>query len=95
MGQSNTIHQNGKARITEFNPALIQARADDQQARYMAALELVRAIDENLTTGRQHYRTKSGQLLRTLDEVVRAILADNLLVEAESVAWPQDLARAA
>ena len=95
MGKVNTIQQNGKARITEFNPALIQSRVEDQQARYMAALALVQAIDENLATGRQHYRTKSGHLLRTLDEVVRAIMADNLLIEAESISWSQDLARAA
>ena len=95
MGQLNTLHQNGKTSVNGFTPILIKSKPTDQAARYQAALDLVALIDENLSTGRQHYRTKSGQLLRTLDEVVRAILADNLVIETNAVTWDQDLARAA
>ena len=95
MGQVNTIPQTDQPRPNTFTPRLVKPRIDDQETRYLAALALVQIIDENLTTGRQHYRTRSGQLLRTLDEVIRAILADNLLIEAEEAAWEQELARAA
>lgn len=44
-----------------------------------AARELVARIDEDLTRGIRHYYTKSGKLLTTLDEVVQAILDNNLL----------------
>ena len=46
---------------------------------YYAALELVARIDEGVTLGTHHYRTKAGALLTTLDEVVRAILENNLM----------------
>ena len=54
----------------------------ERELIYLAALVLVERIDYSLsytTGGRVHYRTKSGQLLRTLDQVVRAILADDLM----------------
>ena len=67
-------------------------------AAYYAALKLVDRIDEDLTTGMRHYRNKAGRLLTTLDEVVHAILADDLLLPEErkeaEVIWvaPQELA---
>lgn len=69
----------------------------EQEATYFAALELVARIDEDLTRGIRHYRTKAGVLLTTLDEVVRAILDDNLLLSEEQeagIVWvtPQELA---
>ncbi len=77
-------------------PELVKtSKMNEQEATYSAALELVARIDENLTRGICHYRTKAGQLLTTLDEVVRAILDDNLILaeeqEAEPV-WRQELA---
>lgn len=65
-----------------FKPVLVP-RPQEMQTRYEAAFELVQLIDQHLTTGTQHYRTKSGTLLRTLDQVVNAILADNLFIEEE------------
>jgi DNA-binding ferritin-like protein len=56
----------------------------EQEQAYRAALELVARIDEDLTRGVRHYRTKAGVLLSTLDEVVRAIIADDLL-------WPEEV----
>jgi hypothetical protein len=50
------------------------------EATYRAALELVARIDEDLTRGVRHYRTRAGVLLTCLDEVVAAILSGNLLV---------------
>lgn len=53
--------------------------------RYSAALDAVERIDTLLELGRQRYRTKSGQLLTTLDQVVTAILQDDLAIEGEPV----------
>jgi len=72
--------------------------ADEKEATYYAALELVAQIDEALTRGTRHYRNKAGELLTTLDEVVNAILSNDLYVpdreEEPEVLWvhPQELA---
>jgi hypothetical protein len=60
-----------------------KTKIGEQEAAYHAALELVARIDEDLTRGIRHYRTKAGILLTTLDEVIRAILEDNLLIPEE------------
>jgi hypothetical protein len=77
-------------------PRLVKSsKSSEQEATYNAALELVARIDEDLTRGVRHYRTKAGVLLTTLDEVVRAILDDNLLTSEEQsdTLWvPQELA---
>lgn len=79
-------------------PELVKtSKMTEQEASYFAALELVARIDEDLTRGIRHYRTKAGVLLTTLDEVVRAILDDNLLLSEEQeagIVWvtPQELA---
>jgi len=69
---------------------------NEREATYNAALELVAIIDENLTRGTCHYRNKAGLLLTTLDEVVHAILDDDLLLseqeEAAEMVWQQELA---
>ena len=49
--------------------------------RYSVALDVVERIDALLERRAQHYRTKSGQLLTTLDQVVTAILQDDLAIE--------------
>jgi len=82
---------NGRTR-----PELVVSRAGEKDATYNAALKLVAQIDEDLTKGIRHYRTRSGQLLTTLDQVINAILEDNLLLpqvqqEVEAV-WMQELA---
>lgn len=59
------------------------APVSEREATYQAALKLVARIDEDLTKGIRHYRNTAGVLLTTLDEVVRAILDDDLLPEAE------------
>jgi len=74
-----------------FRPVLVP-RPEEMETRYEAACELVQMIDRHLTAGTQHYRTKSGRLLRTLDQVVNAILADNLFIEEE---YSYELAQAA
>jgi hypothetical protein len=80
-------------------PELMMApTANEREATYNAALELVAQIDEALAKGTRHYRNKAGELLTTLDEVVRAILANDLLVpeveEKSERRWlqPQELA---
>jgi len=50
--------------------------------KYIAALRVVAEIDEALTRGVVHYRRLDGRLLGTLDEVVRAIIDDDLMDEA-------------
>ncbi len=65
-------HRNGPA------PGL-----EGREAAYRAALKLVARIDEELTRGIRHYRNRAGKLLTRLDEVIRAILADNLRLDDE------------
>ncbi|MEM7031067.1 MAG: hypothetical protein AAF629_15985 [Chloroflexota bacterium] len=91
-GYKNKAHKNG---YNGFKPVIIRFPQDSEAEKYELAYSLVQHIDETLTAGTQHYRTKSGHLLRTLDEVINAILADNLVWEGETPAWGQDLARAA
>lgn len=67
----------------------------EQEAAYYAALHLVDRIDEDLTRGTRHYRNKAGKLLQTLDEVIRAILNDDLQIKEEREPFwvaPQELA---
>ncbi|MCB0193419.1 MAG: hypothetical protein KDJ65_15840 [Anaerolineae bacterium] len=77
-------------------PELVKSSAmSEQDAAYYAALDLVARIDEDLTRGIRHYRTKAGLLLTTLDEVIQAILEDNLLTQnnhQNEMAWTQELA---
>lgn len=52
---------------------------NQREATYQAALALVVKIDDDLWHRRRHYRTRQYALLTRLDDVVRAILDDNLL----------------
>ena len=71
------------------------SRPEDADARYAEALKLVQAIDDNLRNGTQHYYDTQGRLLRTLDEVINAMLTDSLTLgkpvkysqDAEPVQW--------
>lgn len=89
---------NGHYKTNRTYPELIKpSTMTEQEAAYRAALELVARIDEDLTRGVKHYRTKAGKLLETLDQVVQAILDDNLLMPDEKeaeVIWttPEGLA---
>lgn len=94
MTQFNTLSGNGTGRTSStFRPKIVSRRSE-QELVYQAALELVAAIDDHLAKGTKHYRAKSGELLRTLDQVVHAILSDNLMLD-EDAGWQQDLQRAA
>jgi hypothetical protein len=66
----------------------------ERETAYRAALALVSRIDRDLTRSTGHYRNRAGALLTTLDEVVRAILTDNLLIADDApvsnVDWPPD-----
>lgn len=53
--------------------------APARQAAYRAALLLVERIDKNLAY-RRWYRTRAGERLTTLEQVVRAILNDTLAI---------------
>lgn len=46
--------------------------------KYKVAYDLVLTIEYTLQKSLHHWRTKSGRLLRTLDQVVNAILMDDL-----------------
>ena len=89
--------RNGNHRSNYRRPELVVASpVTEKDAAYYAALKLVAQIDEDLTRGVRHYRNKAGTLLHTLDEVVHAILANDLLLAEEQereVFWmPQELA---
>jgi hypothetical protein len=96
--QIQSLNHNNSHKPARFYPELVRSRpATEQEATYSAALELVARIDDDLTRGVRHYRNKAGTLLTTLDEVVRAILNDDLLlpeVEEDEMIWvtPQELA---
>ena len=50
---------------------------------YDAALLLVQRLDAGLRTGTLHLR-RQGRLLRTLDEAVNAVLADELVIDQQA-----------
>lgn len=52
--------------------------------RYSYSLEIVEKIDRNLESGRQHYRNRAGDLLTTLDQVISAIINDDLAIHKEA-----------
>jgi len=97
--QTRHIGRNGRYGSTaRVYPELVKTPAmSEREATYHAAVKLVARSDDALTRGTRHYRTKAGMLLKTLDEVVRAILNDDLLLPEETtvgVTWlaPQELA---
>ena len=96
--QYQTLNHNQRGKNSRVYPELVKtSKVSEQEATYYAALELVERIDEDLTRGVRHYRDKAGILLTTLDEVVRAIIDDNLLIPEEQeneMLWvtPQELA---
>lgn len=62
--------------------ALKEAEAEE---RYQAALDLVNAIEpEGASRLAVHWHDAGGRLLRTLDEVVRAILADEVVLPGDT-----------
>lgn len=65
----------------------------EREATYQAALKLVARIDDDLRRGIRHYRNRAGELLRTLDEVVRAILNDDLMTPEEAKAAQKQAAK--
>lgn len=69
---------------TEASELVKTPAANELEATYQAALKLVGRIDEELTRGIRHYRNRAGVLLTTLDEVVRAILGNELLLPEEA-----------
>ena len=98
QAQIQPLNHNQRSKKSRVYPELVKtSKVSEQEATYDAALELVARIDDDLTRGIRHYRTKAGVLLTTLDEVVRAILDDNLLIPEEQesdMMWvaPQELA---
>jgi len=94
--QTQVLNHNQNHKATRTYPELVKtSKVTEQEATYYAALELVARIDEDLTRGIRHYRNKAGILLNTLDEVVLAILDDNLLIPEEQeteLIWAQELA---
>lgn len=51
----------------------------ERNAAFKSACLLTHQITVNLGTERRHYWTKAGKLLTTLDEIIRAILTNDLL----------------
>lgn len=78
---ANNIRKNrfNSKKLESSIPTPLLPVPGQKDATYKTALELVARIDENLTTDRRHYWTRAGELLQTLDQVVVAILSDELL----------------
>ncbi len=90
--QAQPFSRNQRPRAARVYPELVMApSASEREASYYAALKLVARIDDDLTRGIRHYRNKAGALLTTLDEVVRAILDNDLMMpgdqEEDEVVW--------
>ena len=79
MSMQIVSNKNNRRPNTAHVELVKSSKENEQEATYYAALELVARIDNELTRGVRHYRTKAGVLLTTLDEVVNAILSDNLM----------------
>jgi len=74
VGQTQAS-RNGRSTMGESS---LRSLADDADACYAAALKLVQSIDRELQKGTRHYYDTRGRLLRTLDEVIHALLTDSL-----------------
>ena len=89
--QAQNFPRNQRHRASRVYPELVMAPSvNERETAYYAALKLVSQIDEDLTRGTRHYRNKAGTLLTTLDEVIRAILDNDLLMpdeEDSEVVW--------
>lgn len=84
QAQTRTLGRNHRFKGQRVYPELVKTPTmAEREATYQAALKLVARIDEDLTRGIRHYRNKTGLLLTTLDEVVRAILDNDLLLPEE------------
>lgn len=57
---------------------VVDAGRMEREAAYLVALDRVERIDDDLTLDIRHYRNRAGELLTTLDQVVNAILTDDL-----------------
>jgi hypothetical protein len=96
--QMRTLKHNRNNNHRTYPELVVSHSVSEEEATYYAALKLVARIDEDLTKGTRHYRNKAGVLLTTLDEVVHAILNDDLLLSEErekpEIVWvaPQELA---
>ncbi len=95
--QNHALKRNRHSTNSRVYPELVVTRTTaEREATYYSALELVARIDDDLNRGTRHYRNRAGILLNTLDEVVNAILANDLLLPGEQPerSWvaPQELA---
>jgi hypothetical protein len=70
---------------TEKDAFQNRVQAATLSIRYSVALNVVERIDALLDLRVQHYRNKAGQLLTTLDQVITAILNDDLIIETGEV----------
>lgn len=83
--------RNGNLRV--YSGFSASTDTSEKEDTYYAALKLVARIDEDLTKGIRHYRNKAGILLTTLDEVIRAILDNDLQLEEQLDTEPVWLTR--
>ena len=95
LRNSSNNHRHNHHRT--YPELVVSHPVSESDATYYAALKLVARIDEDLSRGVRHFRNKAGILLTTLDQVVNAILTDDLSVpevleEAEVMWLPQELA---
>jgi len=96
LSNAHSLKTNQRKNGREYPRLVVAPTAAEREETYYAALELVAEIDEGLTRGTRHYRNKAGVLLTSLDEVINAILTDDLAVpelqQESEMYWPQELA---
>ena len=83
--QQRPVRKQHQGNGRTYPELVVSPPVSNQEATYHAALELVAQIDEDLTLGIRHYRNNDGKLLLTLDEVVRAILNDDLMLDEQQI----------
>lgn len=78
---SKVLPTANKQRKNDFSaiPAPLLPVAGQKDACFKSACLLAHQIDCDLDAGRYHYRNRAGELLTTLDQIVAAILSNNLL----------------
>ena len=82
MTHAEFVQEFTEAKRAVTDHVFVVAADVQKEATYEAALDLVGEIDFNLTTGSGHYYNSMGERLATLEEVVRAILGNDLIMGA-------------
>lgn len=77
-GEANKPGKLKSSNKSLLSPPLLPAPGQ-KDACYKSSLLLVEWIDASLGRERVHFRNRAGELLQTLDQVIRAIIDNDLM----------------